>query len=277
LHARPRVRLGALLAAPVAWLVIAYLGALLLMFVNAFFSRDAFTGQIIRELTLGNFAELAQGPYPEITLRTLRMAVAVTIACAVIAFPIAYYMARIASRRVRGIMVVAVVLPLWASYLVKAYAWRLILAEEGVLNWALGPFGLKGPGYGEIAVWIVMTYIWLPFMIIPVYAGLERIPESLLEASSDLGGRAWMTFRRVSLPLAFPAIVAGSIFTFSLTLGDYIAVQLVSTTIFIGNAIYTNVGAAGDLPLAAALSLIPLAIILIYLVAARKLGAFEAL
>ncbi len=205
------------------------------------------------------------------------MAVAVTIACAVIAFPIAYYMARVASRRVRGIMVVAVVLPLWASYFVKAYAWRLILAEEGVLNWALGPLGLKGPGYGEIAVWIVMTYIWLPFMIIPVYAGLERIPESLLEASSDLGGRAWMTFRRVILPLAFPAIVAGSIFTFSLTLGDYIAVQLVSTTIFIGNAIYTNVGAAGDLPLAAALSLIPLAIILIYLVAARKLGAFEAL
>ena len=277
LHARPRFRLGALLAAPLGWLVVAYLGALLLMFVNAFWSRDSFTGQLIREFTLRNFAEMVQGPYPEIALRTLRMAAAVTIADAVIAFPIAYFMARIASPRVRGTLVVAVVMPLWASYLVKAYAWRLVLAEEGVLNWILGPLGLRGPGYGEIAVWIVMTYLWLPFMIIPVYAGLERIPEALIEASADLGGRAWRTFRHVILPLAFPAIVAGSIFTFSLTLGDYIAVQLVSTTIFIGNAIYNNVGAAGDLPLAAALSLIPLAIILVYLFVARKLGAFEAL
>jgi putative spermidine/putrescine transport system permease protein len=277
LHRRPHLRLAALLAAPVGWLVIAYLGALVLMLVNAFWSRDAFTGQIIREITLDNFAELTQAPYPEITLRTLRMAAAVTIACAIIAFPIAFFMARMVSPRRRGVLVAAVVLPLWASYLVKAYAWRLILAEEGVLNWILGPLGLEGPGYGEIAVWIVMTYLWLPYMIIPVYAGLERIPNSFLEASADLGGRSWMTFRRVILPLAFPAIVAGSIFTFSLTLGDYIAVQLVSTTIFIGNAIYVNVGAAGDLPLAAALSLIPLTIILLYLVVARKLGAFEAL
>jgi putative spermidine/putrescine transport system permease protein len=277
LHRRPRVRLAALLAAPVGWLVIAYLGALVLMFINAFWSRDAFTGQVVRQITFDNFFELTQAPYPEITLRTLRMAAAVTIACAVIAFPIAFFMARMISQRWRGLLVVAVVMPLWASYLVKAYAWRLILAEDGVLNWLLGPLGMKGPGYGEIAVWIVMTYLWLPYMIIPVYAGLERIPNSFLEASADLGGRSWMTFRRVILPLAFPAIVAGSIFTFSLTLGDYIAVQLVSTTIFIGNAIYVNVGAAGDLPLAAALSLIPLTIILIYLVVARKLGAFEAL
>jgi len=277
LHRRPRVRLAALLAAPVGWLVIAYLGALVLMFINAFWSRDAFTGQVVRQITFDNFFELTQAPYPEITLRTLRMAAAVTIACAVIAFPIAFFMARMVSQRWRGLLVVAVVMPLWASYLVKAYAWRLILAEDGVLNWLLGPLGMKGPGYGEIAVWIVMTYLWLPYMIIPVYAGLERIPNSFLEASADLGGRSWMTFRRVILPLAFPAIVAGSIFTFSLTLGDYIAVQLVSTTIFIGNAIYVNVGAAGDLPLAAALSLIPLTIILIYLVVARKLGAFEAL
>ena len=277
LHRRPRTRLAALLAAPVAWLVIAYLGALVLMFINAFWSRDAFTGQVVREFTLDNFIELTQDPYPEITLRTLGMAVAVTVACALVAFPIAYFMAKIARPRWRGLLVVAVVMPLWASYLVKAYAWRLILAEEGVLNWMLGPLGLKGPGYGEIAVWLVMTYLWLPFMIIPVYAGLVRIPDSLLEASADLGGRSWMTFRRVILPLAFPAVVAGSIFTFSLTLGDYIAVQLVSTTIFIGNAIFLNVGAAGDLPLAAAYSLVPLGIIMVYLFVARKLGAFEAL
>lgn len=271
------VRLAALLAAPTGWLVVAYLGALLLLFANAFFSRDAFTGQIVREITFDNFAELSRPPYPEITFRTLRMAAAVTIACALLAFPIAFFMARMVSARWRGLLVVAVVMPLWASYLVKAYAWRLILAENGVLNWLLEPLGLKGPGYGEIAVGIVMTYLWLPYMIIPIYAGLERIPNSLIEASADLGGRAWMTFRRVILPLAFPAVVAGSIFTFSLTLGDYVAVQLVSTTIFIGNAIYVNVGAAGDLPLAAALSLVPLAIILVYLFVARRLGAFEAL
>jgi len=257
--------------------VVAYLGALALMLLNAFWSRDSFTGQIVRDITFDNFVELTKTPYPEVTLRTLRMAAAVTVACAIIAFPIAFFMARVVARRWRSLMVVAVVMPLWASYLVKAYAWPLILAEDGVLNWILGPLGLKGPGYGEIAVWLVMTYLWLPYMIIPVYAGLERIPNSLLEASADLGGRSWMTFRRVILPLAFPAIVAGSIFTFSLTLGDYIAVQLVSNTIFIGNAIYPNVGAAGDLPLAAALSLIPLTIILIYLVVARKLGAFETL
>jgi putative spermidine/putrescine transport system permease protein len=271
------VRLGLLLAAPGAWLVVVYIGSLVIFFSNAFWQVDDFTGRIIREFTFDNFAELLEDPYPEITLRTVGMAIAVTISCAVVAFPIAYYMARVASPRTRALLVVAVVVPLWASYVIKVYSWRLILAEEGVLNWALAPIGLRGPGQGEFAVWLVLTYLWLPYMILPVYAGLERIPSSFLEASADLGGRTWTTFRRVILPLAMPAVVAGSIFTFSLTLGDYIAPTLVSTIIFIGNAIYLNVGVAGDVPFAAAYSLVPLAIIVLYLLVARRLGAFEAL
>jgi putative spermidine/putrescine transport system permease protein len=277
MHRHARTRLALLLLPPGLWLIVVYLGSLLLFFSNAFWQRDEFTGHIIRDFTLENFAGLIQPPYPEITLRTVGMAIAVTLTCAVVAFPIAYYMARVASRRVRALLVVAVVVPLWASYVIKVYSWRLILAEEGVLNWLLEPLGLRGPGQGEIAVWLVLSYLWLPYMILPVYAGLERIPESFLEASADLGGRSLETFRRVILPLAMPAVVAGSIFTFSLTLGDYIAPTLVSTTIFIGNAIFLNVGAAGDIPFAAAYSLVPLAIIVVYLLVARRLGAFEAL
>jgi putative spermidine/putrescine transport system permease protein len=276
LHAHPRLRLGGLLAAPLAWLGVVYLGSLVILFLNAFWTRDAFTGRTIYEPTLDNFVEVLTGPYPLITARTVLMAASVTVACAVLAVPIAYYMARVATPRVRNALVVAVIVPLWASYLIKVYAWRLILAEEGILNWLLEPIGLSGPGFGDIAVWLVFTYLWLPYMILPVYAGMERIPGSLLEASADLGGHAWMTFRRVILPLAFPAIVAGSIFTFSLTLGDYIVPTTVSTTIFIGNSIYANFG-AGSFPLAAALSLIPLGIVLLYLLVARRLGAFEAL
>jgi len=276
LHAHPRLRLGGLLAAPLAWLVVVYLGSLVILFLNAFWTRDAFTGRTIYEPTLENFVEVLTGPYPLITARTVLMAASVTVACAVLALPIAYYMARVATPRVRNAMVVAVIVPLWASYLIKVYSWRLILAEEGILNWILGPLGLSGPGFGDIAVWLVFTYLWLPYMILPVYAGMERIPGSLLEASADLGGHSWMTFRRVIFPLTFPAIVAGSIFTFSLTLGDYIVPTTVSTTIFIGNSIYANFG-AGSFPLAAALSLIPLGIVLLYLLVARRLGAFEAL
>jgi putative spermidine/putrescine transport system permease protein len=205
------------------------------------------------------------------------MASAVTVTCAIVAFPIAYYMARVASPRLRGALVVAILTPLWAAYLIKVYSWRLILAQDGVLNWLLEPLGLKGPGYGEIALWLVFTYLWLPYMILPVFAGLERIPASVLEASADLGGRGWRTFRHVVLPLAFPAVVAGSIFTFSLTLGDYIAPGLITSgQQFIGNLILTNFGVP-DLPLAAAQSLVPLAIMVIYLLIARRLGAFEAL
>ena len=277
LDQHPRLRLVLLLALPIGALGIIYFGSLVVLFLNAFWSRDPFTGQVVREFTLANFQKLGSPLFITVVLRTLGMAAAVTITCAVVAFPIAYYMARIATPARRGLLVVAVLMPLWASYLIKAYSWRLILAEDGVLNWVLEPFGLKGPGYGEVGLWLVFTYLWLPYMILPVYAGLERIPNSLLEASADLGGRGWRTFRHVILPLAFPAVVAGSIFTFSLTMGDYIAPNLVTRgEQFIGNLILTNFGVP-DLPLAAAQALVPLAIMVIYLLVARRLGAFEAL
>ena len=276
LHRHPRSRLGLILLLPLLWLVVAYLGSLGVLFLNAFWSRDPFTSLVVRQFTLDNFTELfTTEVYRVVTLRTVTMALVVTATCIVIAFPIAYYMARVASRRTRGLMVVAVVMPLWASYLIKAYSWRLILADQGVLDWALKPLGLTGPGYGDIAVWLVFVYLWLPYMILPIYAGLERIPSSLLEASSDLGGRGWITFRRVILPLSIPAVAAGSIFTFSLTLGDYIVPGLVSTTQFIGNVIFVNV--AQNLPLAAAFALVPLSIMLLYLFIVRRFGAFDAL
>jgi putative spermidine/putrescine transport system permease protein len=276
LHQHPRLRLAALLGGPIAWLGIVYIGSLIVLLLNAFWTRDAFTGQTIYQPTLDNFIEIANDPYPGITLRTVVMATLVTLSCIVLALPVAYYMARVASRRIRGLLIVALLMPLWASYLVKVYSWRLILAEDGILNWFLAPLGLEGPGYGDTAVWILFTYLWLPYMVLPLYAGLERIPTSVLEASADLGAHGWMTLRRIVLPLALPAIVAGSIFTFSLTLGDYIAPTAVSTTIFIGNVIYLNFG-SGNFPLAAALSLDPLVIVFVYLLIARRLGAFEAL
>ena len=273
----PRGRLALLLAAPVAWLGVAYLGSLGVLFLNAIWQRDEFTGLVRREFTLDNFTTIVTNPlYRTVILRTVGMAVAVTFTCAVLAFPIAYFMARIASGRTRGLLVVAVLMPLWASYLVKAYSWRLILSEDGLLNWLLAPLGLRGPGQTEIGLWLVFTYLWLPYMILPLYAGLERIPRSLLEASSDLGGRGWQTFRRVIFPLVVPALAAGSIFTFSLTLGDYVAPSLITTTQFVGNLIYLNFGAP-NLPFAAALSVLPLLAMLIYLFIARRFGAFEAL
>jgi putative spermidine/putrescine transport system permease protein len=276
LHAHPRTRLGLILALPLGWLVVAYVGSLVVLFLNAFWTRDPFTSLVVRNFTLDNFTELLTTEvYRSVAVRTVVMAAVVTATCIVLAYPIAYYMAKVASPRVRGLLAVAVVMPLWASYLIKAYSWRLILSEQGVLNWLLAPLGLRGPGYGDVAVWLVFTYLWLPYMILPIFAGLERIPNSLLEASSDLGGRGAMTFRRVILPLSIPAVAAGSIFTFSLTLGDYIVPGLVSTTQFIGNVIFINV--AQDLPLAAAYSLLPLAIMLAYLFLMRRLGAFEAL
>jgi putative spermidine/putrescine transport system permease protein len=276
LHAHPRFRLALLLALPLLWLGVVYLGSLGVLFLNAFWSRDPFTSLVVREFTLDNFVTLLTTEvYRTVTIRTVTMALLVTLTCIVFAYPIAYYMARVASPRVRGIMVVAVVMPLWASYLIKAYSWRLILADQGVLDWLLKPIGLSTPGYGDFAVWIVFVYLWLPYMILPIFAGLERIPDSLLEASADLGGKGWMTFRRVIFPLTVPAIAAGSIFTFSLTLGDYIVPGLVSTTQFIGNVIFVNV--AQNLPLAAAYSLVPLAIMLVYLFVVRRFGAFDAL
>ena len=274
----PRLQVSALLAGPVAWLVVAYLGSLAVLFVAAFWHLDAFSGLVVKDYSFGNFQTLLQGHvYREIVLRTAVIAAAVTVTDALLAFPIAFTMAKLSSARMRGLLVVAVLMPLWASYLVKVYAWRVILQEDGIFNWALGPLGLHGPGFGNVATWIVFSYLWLPYMILPIYAGLERIPESLLDASGDLGGRPGHTFRRVVLPLVLPAVVAGSIFTFSLTLGDYIAPQLVSSTQFIGNVVYTNVGVANNLPLAAAFATVPVLIMVVYLLIARRLGAFDSL
>ncbi len=276
LHRHSHLRLALILALPLAWLGVAYLGSLVVLFLNAFWTTDPFTSLVVREFTLDNFGQLfTTSVYRTVTIRTVVMATLVTATCILLAYPIAFYMAKVASPRTRSVLAVAVLMPLWASYLIKAYSWRLILSQGGVLDWALKPFGLSGPGFGDAAVWLTFTYLWLPFMILPIFAGLERIPTSLLEASADLGGRGWITFRRVILPLSIPAVVAGSIFTFSLTLGDYIVPGLVSTTQFIGNVIFINV--AQDLPLAAAYSLVPLAIMLIYLLVARRLGAFQAL
>ena len=279
LFSRPRTQLGLLLATPVGWLVIAYFGSLAILLLNAFWEKDTFTGNVEPfAWSLQSFETLLRGEvYRTIVLRTVGMAVLVTLTDALLAFPIAYYMARIASPRVRGALVIAVLMPLWAAYLVKVFAWRTILQGNGLLEWVIAPFGLEGPGLTNIAsTWLVLSYLWLPYMILPLYAGLERIPNSLLEASADLGGRARTTFRRVILPLAFPALVAGSIFTFSLTLGDYITPDLVSDAKFIGNVIYDN-SSLGNLPLAAAFSLVPIAIMIVYLVVARRLGAFESL
>ena len=278
LHRRPRLRLSLLLAGPVGWLLIAYLGSLLVLFIAAFWQLDTFSGQVVHEYGLQNFETLAESPvYKDIVIRTVLIAALVTVTCIVLAFPIAFYMAKVATPRVRALLVVAVLMPLWSSYLVKVYAWRTILSEEGILNWALDPIGISGPGYGNTAIWLVFTYLWLPYMILPIYAGLERIPNSLVDASSDLGGATWTTFRRVVMPLLFPAIIAGSIFTFSLTLGDYITPPLVSKTQFIGNVVYTNVGVANNLPLAAAFATVPVFVMVAYLLIARRLGAFNAL
>jgi putative spermidine/putrescine transport system permease protein len=278
LHGHRRTQLGLLLAGPLGWLGLAYLGSLAVLFVAAFWRLDPFTSEVVHDYGTRNFQTIIEGStYRTIAGRTFAIAALVTVADALLAFPIAFYMAKVARPRVKALLVIAVLMPLWSSYLVKVYAWRTILSTEGILNWALDPLGLSGPGFGNVATWLVFTYLWLPYMIIPVYAGLERLPASMLDASGDLGGRPWTTFRRVVLPLVFPAVVAGSIFTFSLTLGDYITPQLVSSTQFIGNVVYTNVGVANNLPLAAAFATVPVVVMIGYLLVARRLGAFENL
>lgn len=273
-HGRPRLQIGALLAAPGAWLVILYLGSLVVLLVTAFWAVDPLSGSVIKEFNLENFENLVNEPvYREIIWRTVRTAIFVTLTDAVIAFPIAFYMAKVASRRGKAILVIAVLMPLWSSYLVKVLAWREMIAEHGIINWALHPIGLHGPTEGLTAVWLVMSYLWLPYMILPIYAGLERIPNSLISASEDLGATPFRTFRKVILPLAFPAVVAGSIFTFSLTLGDYIAPKLVSNDQFIGTSIASFI--TNDQPFAAALAMVPIVVVIAYLGVARKLGAFE--
>ena len=276
LYHRPRAALAALLAAPLGWLLIGYLGSLFVLLLAAFWDTDTFTAQVVHTFTLDNFRQIIEEPvYREVAWRTIKMAALVTVADAVLAFPIAYYMARVATPTARNLLIVAVLVPLWASYLVKAYAWRTILSDNGVINWVLDPLGLQFNGYSSVGLWLVFTYLWLPFMILPIYAGLERIPGALLEASADLGGKTLRTFLRVTLPLAFPAVVAGSIFTFSLTLGDYIAPKLITSQQFIGTVIYDQRGV--NLPVAAAYTFVPIVVMTIYLLVARRLKAFQAL
>jgi putative spermidine/putrescine transport system permease protein len=273
-HGRPRLQVGSLLAGPIGWLVIGYLGSLAILLITAFWSVNALSGEVVKGFTVDNFETLLDEPvYREIAWRTVKIAALVTITDALIAFPIAFYMAKVASRRGKALLVIAVLLPLWSSYLVKVYAWRTLLSAGGAINWALDPIGLSGPGYGTTAVWLVMSYLWLPYMILPIYAGLERIPNSLISASEDLGASPFTTFRRVLLPLSFPAVVAGSIFTFSLTLGDYITPRLVSNDQFIGTVIASNI--TNNQPFAAALALVPIVVMIAYLLVARRLGAFE--
>lgn len=261
---------------PFGWLLVVYFGSLFVLLLSAFWDTNSFTGEISHTFTLENFQRIVEQPvYRDVAWRTIQMAVMVTLADIVLAFPIAYYMARIASPRTRNLLVIAVLMPLWANYLVKAYAWRTVLSDGGMINWVLEPIGLSFDGYSTVGLWLVFTYLWLPFMILPIYAGLERIPSSLLEASSDLGGRSFMTFRKVILPLSFPAVVAGSIFTFSLTLGDYIAPGLITSEQFIGTVIYNIRSQA--LPTAAAYSFVPIVIVVSYLLVARRLKAFDSL
>jgi len=275
-HGRPGLQVGSLLAAPVGWLVIGYLGSLAILLIAAFWSVSPVSGELQRILSFENFETLFDEPvYRTIVGRTVLIAALVTVTDAILAFPIAFYMAKVASRRTKAILVIAVLVPLWSSYLVKVLSWRNMLGGGGLIDWVLEPFGLSSPGLqGNTSVWLVMSYLWLPYMILPIFAGLERIPNSLISASEDLGAKPFTTFRRVILPLAFPAVVAGSIFTFALTLGDYITPKLVSNNQFIGNVVYNNI-LSDNLPFAAALALVPIVVMVGYLLVARKLGAFE--
>ncbi len=277
---RRRAQLILLLTPPVGWFAIVYLGSLAVLLVSAFWYLDPATSAVRHDFSLRNFQLLIESPvYRTVALRTVGVAALVTVIDIVLAFPIAYYMARLASPRVRAVLFILVLLPLWASYLVKVYAWRVLLAEGGPLEWLFGVLGAPGltPGSSGASMVVVFCYLWLPYMILPIYAGLERIPSSLLEASADLGGRGATTFRRIVLPLVLPALAAGSIFTFSLTLGDYITPKLVGNTQFIGNVVFEAQGVANNVPFAAAFATVPILIMGVYLLAARRLGAFDAL
>ena len=291
---RRGLRVGALLAAPIGWLGVVYLGSLAVLLVASFWTLDDFSGLVVRGFSLDNFQTILQEPvYRTIVLRTVAIAALVTLTDILLALPIAFTMVFLVGRRTRAILAVAILLPLWASYLVKVYAWKLILAKEGILTWAtemthtgwLLNAALNLPGIGGnslstsfIGTFLTFTYVWLPFMILPMQAALERVPTSMLEASADLGATARQTFRTVVLPLAMPGIVAGSIFTFSLTLGDYIIPQIIGTSAsFIGMAVYQLQGTAGNIPLAAAFAVVPIVIMLVYLALAKRAGAFDAL
>ena len=279
---RPRGKALGQLGLPLAAFLFFYVAALVALLASAFWSQDELTGEIVRTWSFDNFRTLWDDPtYRRIVFRTVGIASAVTLTCIVLAFPYALFLVRVASPRVRVLLLVATVIPLWVSYLVRVYSWRLILNPEGALNWALTGLGLPGQNilYTNWAMWLVYSYIWLPFMVLPIYAALERVPGSYLEASADLGANSLTTLRRVVLPLAVPGIAAGSIFTFSLTLGDYIAPGLVGGpgSQLIGNVVFANVGIANNVPFAAAFATVPLAIMAVYLLIMRRLGAFENL
>jgi putative spermidine/putrescine transport system permease protein len=282
LFRRPWLRAVLLLSAPGAWFVLIYIAALALLFISALWSVEPFSGKLIHHWTLNNFKTLVTVPvYRTIALRTIGIAAAVTVTDAVLALPFAFFAVRIAPKRLQAALFVAVLIPLWSSYLVRVYVWRLILAKDGILNWALENVGLGAIniGYSNWAIWIVFSYIWLPFMILPIWSAIERVPDSYIEASADLGARGWRTFRTVLFPLILPGIAAGSIFTFALTLGDFITPTLVggAGSDFIGNVVYQSVGIANNVPFAAAFATVPLLVMGIYLLIARRLGAFEAL
>jgi putative spermidine/putrescine transport system permease protein len=277
------VKAVALLAPPLLAFLLVYVGSLGVLFVSAFWTVDSFTGKLKHVWSIDNFRVVfstADPTYLRIAGRTIGIAAAVTLTDAILAFPLGYYMARLARPRTRALLFVLVLLPLWSSYLVRIYAWRLILSSDGVLNWVLGGIGLPHAhlAFTNWAMWIVFSYVWLPFMVLPVYAALERIPDSYLEASGDLGASGWRTFRSVVLPLALPGVIAGSIFTFSLTLGDYVTPLLVggAGSSFIGNVVYENIGLNANVPFAAAFAVVPVLIMGVYLGIARRLGAFEA-
>lgn len=282
-----------LLAPPLLWLGVIYLGSLFTLLANSFLRLDDFSGLIVPEFTLQNFAEIFTPANLDVVRRTVTMATAVTLCCALLAFPLAWYMARHASGSWKALLYVAVMLPLWSSYLVRLYAWKLLLAKEGAVSWVLERLHLGWlleavlsiPGIGgsslsfsALGTFLVFVYLWLPFMVLPIQAAIERIPASCIEASGDLGGSPRDTFRRVIVPLAMPGIAAGSIFTFSLTLGDYIVPQVIGdSTLYIGQVVYRQQGVAGNLPFAAAFSIVPIVVIAVYLRLARRLGAFDAL
>ena len=292
-YRHPNITLIALLALPLLWMVVIYFSSILQMVLVSFYTTDSLSGRIIPKFTLATYQQLLQPANLDIILRSVAMASAVTIAAAIVGFPISYYIARYARGRTKVLFFLGVMMPLWSSYLVRVYAWKLILSNEGILNWLLTQLGLTGvldavlsiPSIGGaslstsyIGMFVVFLYIWLPYMILPTQAALERVPKSYLEASADMGARPGMTFRKVILPLAFPGVVAGSIFTFSLTLGDYIIPGIIgNSAFFIGSAVYTFYGTAGTFPLAAAFTVVPMAIMGVYLLIARKLGAFDAL
>ena len=277
-HSHVKARIAALLSLPIAWLGVLYIGSLAALFITSIWKIGTFTSKVVREFTLSNFIDvLTDKAYFNVTMRTVGVAIAVTIICAVLAIPMAFFIARVAKPKSRPVLIALVITPLWASYLVKIYAWRTMMApDSGFLNWLISPLGLSSPGFGMIAVIIGLSYLWLPYMVLPIYAGMEKLPDSIIDASADLGAKPGRTFLKVILPITWPAIIAGSLFTFSLSLGDYITVQILGGTFqMLGNVVYQNF--ALNLPFAAAVALIPVIVMFIYLGSVRKTGALDNL